>query len=343
MTEHVPIRCPRCRKSLRVRTDYLGRRVQCKSCGETFVAVQSAADEAPPSDRVSPPRSAETEALRSQLEQARFELGESRRRIEALEAERDRQSQSHALAEKELQSLREQRETERAEWYETLDAERRDAVSERDRQRHELGEALREAEDRARKLEAAEAELQSLRPQIEAQERASLEQVRGLTDEVERLRGEAETFRAAGEANTSRLSAELEQARSALSAADDERRTLGEDLAESRRSDAHKARRIAELDSQLRSLKEVTGRPDAPERLLPPRPEPAEDADSGDWKPRLERWLEQARLVHEEMRRQADALESEIQAGRSDLELLNRDLALGDWDELDFAFPFEES
>src|SRR5262245_37191471 len=36
MSTHIEIGCPKCHEKLRVRREYVGKRVTCKRCGETF-------------------------------------------------------------------------------------------------------------------------------------------------------------------------------------------------------------------------------------------------------------------------------------------------------------------
>jgi len=54
MSTHVVIACPRCRKDLRARREYVGRQVSCKHCGHTFT--------------IEDPASSGTDAAASQVE-----------------------------------------------------------------------------------------------------------------------------------------------------------------------------------------------------------------------------------------------------------------------------------
>src|SRR4051794_20522770 len=92
MSTHIEIGCPKCQETLRVRREYIGKRVSCKRCQNTFKVWDP--DE-PSADLSSPPPNAEGAAASG-----------SARGLAETAAERDRLRNELAGAVAELEALR---------------------------------------------------------------------------------------------------------------------------------------------------------------------------------------------------------------------------------------------
>ncbi|HEV3083689.1 MAG TPA: hypothetical protein VGY66_28165, partial [Gemmataceae bacterium] len=92
MTQYVESACPSCHHPVRIRTEYLGKRIACKHCNHTFVAQPDQLPPAPTAAAPQPPTEGIADqgvaALEEQLKQVRAELAA--------------RTQEHAAAEKKL-------------------------------------------------------------------------------------------------------------------------------------------------------------------------------------------------------------------------------------------------
>jgi hypothetical protein len=109
--------------------------------------------------------------------------------------------------------------------------------------------------------------------------------------------------------------------------------------------------RKAELISQVMSLRNTLARMTTAARgelVVRPRPRSESFADVEEYRADLARWLTEAQQRRQLAGTQIKQLESELDSGRRELDLINRDLALGSWDPDDvdeeyaeIAYPFE--
>src|SRR4051812_1633402 len=97
MSTHIQIDCPNCRRSLKVRREYIGKNVSCKHCGIAF-RIPS-----PPEEDIPAPAAqeagavgrddAELLALRQNLDKALAELGHQHAENESLREQLARKAQ----------------------------------------------------------------------------------------------------------------------------------------------------------------------------------------------------------------------------------------------------------
>lgn len=109
--------------------------------------------------------------------------------------------------------------------------------------------------------------------------------------------------------------------------------------------------RKAELISQVMTLRNTLARLTTAARgelVVRPRPRSESFADAAEYRADLSRWLNEAQQRRQQAGTQMTQLESELDSGRRELDLLNRDLALGTWDldeedeeDAEIAYPFE--
>jgi chromosome segregation ATPase len=211
VTQYFEMPCPHCRRGLRIRTTYVGRRLLCKYCKHDFrVAGEKPAAAAAVPDAEAPPApaAAEAEALRrrvAELEQdldrahgesavAASEHARGRERIEALESQlaaANRAGLAAAELRRQLDAVREERDqlhehvgshTQRAARMEgDLQAVSAEVVA--------LEAALRDAEEAGRRRgEAAQEQLDAERAE---KERAAAEW-KAESEAAARLRGQVE-------------------------------------------------------------------------------------------------------------------------------------------------------
>src|SRR5215213_975095 len=97
MSTHIEIACPKCHEGLRVRREYVGKRVTCKHCQNTFKVWDP--DE-PQADLTSPPP---LEGGRGAAAAATASATAASAALGAVEAERDRLRQELTAAVAELE------------------------------------------------------------------------------------------------------------------------------------------------------------------------------------------------------------------------------------------------
>jgi len=108
-----------------------------------------------------------------------------------------------------------------------------------------------------------------------------------------------------------------------------------------------KSRLIADLSRRLKSLQdEMAQAPRLPAMNggIPARPQSPKDEEPAAFRARLQSWLNRANGEFRAMTERAEALRAELKEAREELDLLNRDVALGAWteDKIEIAFPFED-
>jgi chromosome segregation ATPase len=190
MSDSIRIACPNCQKTLRIPPEYLGKKAQCKRCGEVFRLTAPEPSAAAASDF-----GAETEA---KIVERSHELDEARAEVESL---RGQLAEEQAKAEAEIAGLRREldeasrrRDTERqsveADWQSRLDASESDSAKLRD-----------EADSLRGELEACRSDVENLKLRLESEtvrlngelgtHRAEIESLKTqMTAEAERLNGE---------------------------------------------------------------------------------------------------------------------------------------------------------
>src|SRR4051812_19963269 len=99
MSPYLHMNCPRCQKELRVRSEYVNRRVTCKHCQHIFTVTGPPATSAAASPPATPNLAPRVEALEQELRQSRAAL-------EAAQVERRTAGQQLEQKREELEQVR---------------------------------------------------------------------------------------------------------------------------------------------------------------------------------------------------------------------------------------------
>jgi chromosome segregation ATPase len=173
--------CPQCQQELRVRAEYLNRRVACKHCKHSFTITESPA--APPA--ASP---AETPNLAPRVEALEQELRQAQAALDAAQAERRTAAQQLEQSQTELEQARQQLHQAGA-----AAQQRDDDLTERDRLRA-AADALKDRAARAdtleKELEAERSTVTALRSELQTSQATFQSQAEATQKTLARVRGE---------------------------------------------------------------------------------------------------------------------------------------------------------
>jgi hypothetical protein len=256
------------------------------------------------------------EPLSREVEVLRVQCEEAGRHVESLAQERDR-----------LQARLDEDEAARRESERRQLDERERLAGPLEQARLEAAEASRLGDELAGRVRALDAELARLRTDHDAEMRAQQRVLEALRHDWDVERREWR-----------------ERLDAALAQADRERQALQEDVERlGREAQAARLQRDDALRRAETSSLEGSGLAADPE--VPARPESSSCPDPEAFRVALLRWLAWAAHALQELIARTGRLESEIQDARNELDLLNRDLALGEWglDEEEIALPSEDS
>jgi chromosome segregation ATPase len=338
--------CPQCRKELRVRAEYLNRRVTCNQCQHTFTVTGAPA----PSPVASAP---EVPNLAPRVEALEQELRQSQAALDAAQAERRTAAQQLELRQQELEQARARlKESEAAleqarqqlQQGAVIAQQRDEALAERDRLRADA-EPLKEKAARAdileKELDAERSAVAGLREELRTSQATFQSQTEATQKTLTRIRGERSYWKI----EVQRLTALVKEQETFRQ----ERDRLGSELAEVRAAMEQTATRlqaesrtVEELRSALqalqRSLEETTAGRDKAQQTLAEQRE-CWDAERTsllmEWEAKLhdqqqeaaeqlrhkgeecdrdrQRWEQQTAEAREQSQRQVAGLEAEIE------------------------------
>jgi chromosome segregation ATPase len=233
MKQYLEQTCPNCHRSLRVRTEYLGKRIVCRYCQLTFTPEAPAV----------PAGDAQVTALQEELQQAR--------------AERDRLARAHAEAAAAHEQTRQGHDTARAQW----EAERQALLAEWD-QKHQAHAA--EAGRLQEELAGVRRQHEEERTALHDEAAGWREQYEALTAQIDVLTRDLERLSAQNQEMEQALRGELERLSQAVEKTGRERDELAEQ-ADALRAEAER------LEEELRqSRDELAARATEPEIIAEP-------------------------------------------------------------------------
>ena len=280
MSDPIRIACPHCQKSLRVRSEYLGKKVQCNQCGQTFtIATPGDGDLSTDESRGQP--DTKTAALKNELDAMKAEAESLRSQLSVLQAEDSRQNRkletSEAAAEThrldaevlrgqlaeektgsaaEIASLRRELDEAHRGWVAERQSIESDWMARHGDARADAARLREESGAVHRELDQAHAEMDRLKHRLDAETDHHGDEARELKAESEALAARFETISGGLEAERARsatLLSELEGARTQLEHRDGEMERLRNLVSEAECLSQEQSRLAETLRSELES------------------------------------------------------------------------------------------